>query len=586
MSSTSRHCSIIQLDTKGYRSEFPSDHDRDEARNALFRILETTIGTVFPQLTMNAYDELGAAWLANFTGDGWLVVIPGDHDACAIVSELLVQIDQELHLHNASHRHQRIRLRCGIGAGEVTLDLKHKQFHGAAVANVTRATDSDACRDLLTSKPRLRVAIVLTADFFLSVIAQRLPQLKTQFDQPTEVDIKDGTLEIVIWRAFPPSSRRSTRSSRTRQNSLDSDRPSVALRALRQPALYLSTGDAYNYAHYATTSGRVPLKNHLETALMLFEHVVIHCVDPARSTELRSLLAQYRFAVADGTIAFVLGTGISQPRSDFTRYLERKSEEYLSSGYGGTDLSSIARALEPTAISETIDLLEATPDRVHRDFDATERFALGIQRDLEEAEIISSTRVPSRALSQLQLTVRQICTLQLSGRSPVEFAFSIGSRFDEVTQALQRICDRRTVSRQILLSILRDHFAASPNRRDSAGLAMVEERVLRRYAHDAFGGLPHFALRGAADAESVYSFRALLDHLAHAADTARPAELGPSSIERARQHPDRAKFASHHIRVLTDRHRGALDSDPDRMNDVFLQPPEWAIAFARDVLQT
>ncbi|MFF3330544.1 SAV_2336 N-terminal domain-related protein [Streptomyces sp. NPDC002888] len=129
-------------------------------------------------------DEL--SWESQGTGDGLIVLLPGDARGTALASELLSGLESALHDHAALS--WPLRLRVALHYGEV--ERRGRKWHGSALTTAFRLVKSAPLRAALEAGNPSPAAVAVSDDLF--TIAFRAHSRLAGMFRPVHIPTKDG----------------------------------------------------------------------------------------------------------------------------------------------------------------------------------------------------------------------------------------------------------------------------------------------------------------------------------------------------------------------------------------------------------
>jgi hypothetical protein len=412
--------------------------------------------------------------------------------------------------------------------------------------------------------------LFVSDEFYTKVVELQIPILKTNFVKE-RVQTKDG--QLTAWRLTyqkPPDKRKRFNQVRGKPRRKAKTAPrgkkkSYILATLPTVSILISAADVHNFNLYKRTAGSVPLVNHIETALLLGQRAFMHCTDPYRSNVVFELLNEFEGFIRDGTLLFLLGSSIQNPRKDFVPYISSKASQYRESGHGAADIVSLNTSASTLDIDAVLDLLDMSPVLLHRGYGGTEMFLKAVKADFSETEVLGTSHSPLLGkLRHINLTLRQILSIQqlTDGNRPVALVAD-REQTDSIVNDLIRKIDHDSFSRQILLSLIRETLT---NKVDEAYFDLLETRINLIHLRINVGQHNFIEFHPERERTSPYYHCYLLDHLAALVDRAPKERCGVSLVKALRSQPTWDLFAAHHLRImayLQARRLGDLDCDPN-----------------------
>jgi len=258
------------------------------------------------------------------------------------------EIARGLRRYNASaNANAQIRLRAVLHSGEIVPDSQG--FSGEELGFSFRLLDAAELRSAL-AESHANLALIVSQAVYNGVVKRGWEGIDPGEYRPVGIHVKETKARAWIHipadvdegehgGTTPPSSEALLRHpSRARMVQRE-----IEIRALPPGCLYVSIGDVHNYRYrlYQLQCPEVPVRNHLQTALLLGRRAILHCADPFRSDEVVRLLAEYSDAIIDGSLLFLMNENVVDPRRHFAAYIQTKTTQYGKSGYGTVDVDSL-----------------------------------------------------------------------------------------------------------------------------------------------------------------------------------------------------------------------------------------------------
>jgi hypothetical protein len=576
-----RHGAILGLDLEGFARPDRNDPDRVRLRGALQQeVVRHAIATVTEPERCRYSD----------TGDGLFIIFPSDIDKAELISRLIPTLEQSLLEHNrASSRHMRMRVRLVLHFHEIAVDQQPLTGSGLVSSGLNiadRLLNSELLRSMLRSSPeRFPLVLLLSDVFYEQIIRGHLAIFEHDYERH-EVQTKDQILVAWLWRPpRAPMAPRQEESLASKEASTvlasgvaadrggplhsQSKRP-LTLADLPQTCIYVPTTDVHNHGLYAMFAGQVPLRNHVETALLLGRHTIVHCADPYRSVEVCDILTDFRPFIEDSSLLFLLGSSIQDVRRDFLPYLHRKAQQYIASGHGLADVTSLSPGFDSADFDERVlDLIDSSPVLLHRGYRGTARFVEAVRKDLTRSETMVAYDHQLSKLRRLNLTLFQILHLEHAMRDGrVVRTLATDDVFHQLIDELEVHLARASFSRQILLSVIQDHLGeALPT--TSSYYRLLAARISLLHLQINVGSHGFIECTPGRDGDSPYFYGHLLTHVGVLSGLATRERFGVSLVARLRALPEWPQFVNYHLRVMADLYARRLGDLPVNFDERF-----------------
>lgn len=160
------------------------------------------------------------------------------------------------------------------------------------------------------------------------------------------------------------------------------------------------------------------ISNRLLMALLLYDHVLMHCSDPLRAEIVFEVLSSYVDFIDNGSILFVFSNKIVNISNDYQRYIENKSIEYSENDFSKADINSLnQKHITDDYFVKVIELLNHTPIMLKKGKEGRLGFKTLIQNDLvpngqEIAIIGNDNNYTFSHMRLLNLTLYQLLHLK------------------------------------------------------------------------------------------------------------------------------------------------------------------------------
>lgn len=577
--SVAAHGVILMVDINRFGKKELTDKDRGRLR---FEIQEM-ISETFTKAAIKHKE-----CFSQDTGDGILLIFPPNLDKTSTVKKIIPDLtDRLVERNRVSADFIKMRVRAVLHFGEYFRDkpkITKSGVTGDAINVTARLLDSDFLRSWVrTSEQSVPLCLLVSNEFYESVVRQQMPELASKFTQH-DIGTKDRTLKAWAFNYVVGSKtqlngpqslhggEQTTLAGKIEPLSVRSHsgrKEEKELFQLEGRTLILSTFDIHNYNLYKRIAETKPLRNHLETSLLLSSKVVIHCSDPYRSKEVLELLYEYQDFVKRGEILFLLGSTIHNVRSDYKAYLERKADQYLTSGYGEQDIDMLKARLEDDVyLDKVIDLLEMSPILLHRGYGGTERFVDLVRRDFEPTEKIATTYgLLSSKVRRLNLSLYQILHLQeIQETGKTKAVFGKRSELRGVIEKLENRINSKSFSRQILMGL----FMKSLNRTlryNDPYYNLIESRINLLHLHINVDKHTFIEFNPERDKNSPYYYKYLLNHLGSLSKQAPKETVGAELIKQLKELPSWNHFVNCHLSIMAGlyaRRLADLEVGPER----------------------
>jgi hypothetical protein len=572
------HGAILVTDVDRFGRAERSDVDRTEIRAKLQNLLKTSLKHCLP----SQEKEVGSI----DTGDGVGLVFPADTPKVSLLNKLLPLLQRLVRDHNHHATDEtKILVRAVLHFGEYFKDqpeLTKAGFTGNEINCAFRLLNSALLRKAVRGQGELRpLAFLLSHKYYTEIVLQQIPILKNEYISQT-LKTKDSRLPawLHVFRSTErPKNQRSLNKSRPhsdgRKRSVDRStkqhkQPKV-LSDLPPASIFISASDIHNFNLYKRIHGSVPLVNHLETALLLSDHAIIHCTDPYRSPLVLDLLTEFHDFVTNGSILFLLGSSIQTPKKDFIFYIASKAAQYRESGLGEADINSLNLSASEAEPEGVLQILEDSPYLLHRGYKGTDAFVQAVKNDFAQTEVLATSYSPLLGkLSHVNLTLRQIlCLCQIGTDGTTIPLVAAKEQTESIINELNRRIDHHSFSRQILLSLVRE--ALKGRNVDQAYFDLLEIRTNLLHLRINVGPHTFTEFHPQRERNSPYDYAYLLEHLATLSNRAPKERCGVELVKTLRRQRQWRAFAAHHLRVMADlysRRLGDLEIAP---NGFFIQ---------------
>lgn len=539
-----RHHAIVTVDIEGFNSSTRTDPIRAGLRRNLEEIVESAIG---------AMHETDPVVAEGDTGDGKWLLFRSDLRKTALLQAFTPAVETGVRHHNRTASvAATLRLRVGVHHGEVTVE--GSGYSGEQLNHAFRIIDNDVVKNILRNA-RNDVVVTISDDFFQKIIRPGYGSLEPDDYSPVLVEAKETS--TVVWVAsLQGKDRLPVPAVGARSSSLAVSSPGVSyapevitLHDLPPTSLYVAITDIHNATLYRRRFPEAPVEQHVETALLLADKVVLHCADAYRSKRVAKLLHEYQACIAAGDLLFLLGENTQNPRAHFRNYIDHKIQQYGKSDLGQRDAASLVN-VDSDAATRTEELLAMSPYALIRGFSGADYFIRAVKQDFQPAEPITIREhfSASMILNQLNVTIRQLLDLtHQSGEGRATRVVADSAAVGHLQSEVTRLASHNSCSRQILMEAIRKATGLSEH---DALHEAFEERVSILHLLGTTGGLAHTEVTNRRDRPSPYYYGHLLEHLSVLSETPHPPRFGPQLVMELRSLPNWSFFAAYHIRLV------------------------------------
>lgn len=554
---------IIAVDINGFAQDDRSDIDRKVLRDVLNNVLMVALrDSGIKKKVIQAKD----------TGDGLLCLPPQDASKKNIVTHFIPSLIKSLTQHNSTApSNQKIKLRVVLHSGEYIKDqnvLAGKGYVGHELNMAFRLLDSDILRIAITKTTNNKpVRILVSENFYKSIIIQQLPNQKHRFKK-CKAKTKDRELEA--WAMdFDPTTKKAIKSVHEKEKitykKISSVRrrqkTGITLSELNGRCIYITTFDIHNLLLYRRIAEEIPLRAHLETAILLGDKVFMHCADPYRSSEIYDLLYEYIHFIDNGTILFLLASSIKDVKSDYKKYLTNREHLYNKSPYGHTDYKFLRSPVtNPSDIESVSNLIMRSPFALRRGFSGSEQFKIAIEKDLNQSEefMIKSPWGNSKISKNLNLTLYQLLHLvELNNGRQERRVYADTEEAASLIQMTNQKLQSNKLSRNELLTLFSQRLKLEDNG-DSTCLDKIQSRINLLHAHANIGKHTLMELHPNRDKSSFYYYKLLFDHLGYLSNGGEVNSLGVEKLKKLKDLNCWNEFRNYHLSILADIHTRRL----------------------------
>ncbi len=547
------HRTILAFDMEGFGGPQRSNPVRSMMRSGLYGLIREALAHAIGGLSQCSLSDLG---------DGVLVLIGPEVPKNRIVEPFMSDMATGLKRYNdQTGANAEIRLRAALHAGDIIEDPQG--YTGDALNLAFRLMDCAALRTEL-SKTRAHLGLVVSDHFYDSVVKQGFEGIDPS--QYTQVDVTVKETTTKAWIHLP--SPRFEGEAPPRGPAAGQPRPApsvpvqkpVDIRELPPTCLYVPTGDDHNYRLYGLHGREVPLRNHLETALLLGRHAVLHSLDLYRSGEVAGLVTEFEEFVRDGSLLFLLSERVTNPRRDYAAYLDHRVQQYERSPYGAADVASFRVPDRKAAVERALAFLEASPFALHRGYLGMNAFTHAVRADLDVDErIVICEHYGSSRISELSLSLRQILHLTLLQPDGTQQRL-VASDIGDLQGRIAELVAHEPFSKRILLGLICDRLGIDERH---LFYEVIAARLSVVHLLATIGNLSFLEVTRPRDLLSPYYYGHLLEHLGVLVDCPPRRELGVELVDELRSLQWWRFFANYHLRLMADLQARHASGDPN-----------------------
>lgn len=552
------HRTILAFDIEGFGGPQRSNPVRSMMRMGLYGLIREAL--------VHSIGSLGSCKLSDL-GDGVLVLVDAEVPKNRVVEPFMSDMAMGLKRYNEqTGANAEIRLRASLHAGEIIEDPQG--YSGQDLNLAFRLMDCAALRTAL-SRTRANLGLIVSEHFYDTIVKQGFEGIDPTAYTQVEVKVKETTtsawLYLPVPRSeadLPPRESATPLAGSTRAGRSVPVQKPVDLRELPPTCLYVSTGDVHNHRLYGLHHREVPLRNHLETALLLGRHAVLHSLDPYRSDEVAGLVTEFDEFVRDGSLLFLLSDWVKNPRRDYAAYLDHRVRDYGRSPYGAPDVASFQLPDPERAIQRTIAFLEGSPFALHRGYSSTTALTRAVKADLDVDErIVVCEQYGSSRIHDLSLSLRQILHLTRVHPDGTQQPLLADERaIGHLQDRIAHLVTHEPFSKQILLGLITDELKIDEQH---PFYEVIAARIEVVHLLATIGNLSFLEITHSRDRRSPYYYSHLLDHLGVLVDCPPKPALGVELVDELRSLQWWRFFANYHLRLMADLQARQSSGDPD-----------------------
>ena len=482
----------------------------------------------------------------NDTGDGLILLFLDDTPKELIIDDFMQNLQKELLNHNrVSADIIKIQVRCILHCGDVHFDestlSKDRGFTSKAIVHACRLLDSKEFKDITQNNQDEALVFGFSEDFFYSA-KEIVPRIEDLCHQKTAI-VKDGTLKF-----FSPYLMKE-------KNSHDNNNfERIQLNTITGTCFYLPIFDCYNMSLYQRKCGEIPLKQQLEAALLFGDHVVVHCADPLRSKKVLKILEEYSSFIVDGTILFLLGRKIENPKRDYFSYIQSKIAQYDSTVYGKEDVNTLDGSnleFNQSDPEEVVELLVKSPFSLHRGFSGTDTFRKYVKEDFAPMEkiVISIPSLQQSKLNRTNLTLFQLLTLSTIDSNGKKTSIINDNISESIIDKILSESENRKFSRRIVLNVIKDKIGITEP--FNGFYDKIEERMCLLFSRINFGD-NNFYIECTRDRDktSPFFYEDLYKHLTVINKHTSISLLGKDILRKFKSSDEHKEFVRNHLSTM------------------------------------
>lgn len=143
------------------------------------------------------------AWLRQAAGDGELVVLPEGVHEPRLLAVFLAEVARRLHRHNERHRGDPpVRLRVAVHHGLIHLNGA-TGYPGQSPVVLARLLDSAAVRELLSQRPEICLAAIISEQVYRDIVVNRYGGLRPELFRWAQVTDGRKDFSAEAWLYAP-----------------------------------------------------------------------------------------------------------------------------------------------------------------------------------------------------------------------------------------------------------------------------------------------------------------------------------------------------------------------------------------------
>jgi len=160
--------------------------------------------------------------------------------------------------------------------------------------------------------------------------------------------------------------------------------------------------------------------------LLIYDAIIMHSSDPFRSKLIYDVLNKNSALIEEGAILFVFSNGVTDIKSDYENYIQRKISEYGTNPNSKLDLDSLdQKHMTAEFRQKTIELLEKCKFLLKKKEKGSNAFKSLIKLDLQKVEQISIAvdSINQSEIKLLSLSLWQLLNLTVKSAEKYSYVF-------------------------------------------------------------------------------------------------------------------------------------------------------------------
>ena len=321
-----------------------------------------------------------------------------------------------------------------------------------------------------------------------------------------------------------------------------------------------------NFSTFSNTVMKRKIKEaftqRLYFAILMFDHVVMHCSDPLRTEIVLEILEENVEWIKNERILFIFSNGINNIEQDYVNYINRKINEYKEGYYSEKEAQSLSQPhIDENYYKRVKALLSKTPCLVRKPQEEDFSFHKLVLNDLnfaqkQEQVVIDSKSDMSQILS-LNLSLSQLLNIMHcnvgNDKNKCEYVFPNTIVCQVCKNIKKHLKQKNTIARIAIVDLLKNELSKQ-------GLTEIQEDVLDAislrmdvlYCHMNSGNQMILEFHPSYEYRSMYRLDCFLEFLKIICKTYNKIELNFDNVNKLLLDDDLQTFRSCYLSSMAD----------------------------------
>lgn len=217
-------------------------------------------------------------------------------------------------------------------------------------------------------------------------------------------------------------------------------------------------------------------------AVIMFDHVILHCSDPLRSPLIKDILSEHLDWIRKGWVAFIANKDITDWNKDYKSYIDRKIRTYESSAHAKAEAASLKQPhITPEYMQAVVEILNQSPYLLRKSLYQNNQFTSLLRNDIKQnveplaidPDFEADQDYSFIGRAAVEKTVFQLLHMRQFARAGEEIKYIFDkSKIDPIIATVRKTLSRNeAIARSTFVTAIHDAFSES-------GLNDIQKEIL------------------------------------------------------------------------------------------------------------